>query len=40
MMGWLKDFSGSYLAGLTAVAVILVAATAASMSLKLVMSKE
>jgi len=40
MMGWLRDFSGSYLAGLTAVAVILVAATAASMSLKLVMSKE
>jgi ACS family tartrate transporter-like MFS transporter len=40
MMGWLKDFSGSYVVGLTAVAVILVAATAASMSLKLVMSKE
>jgi MFS transporter, ACS family, tartrate transporter len=40
MMGWLRDFSGSYVVGLTAVAVIMVAATAASMSLKLVMSKE
>jgi ACS family tartrate transporter-like MFS transporter len=40
MMGWLKELSGSYIAGLTAVAVIMIAATAASMSLKLVMSKE
>jgi ACS family tartrate transporter-like MFS transporter len=40
MMGWLKEFSGSYIIGLTAVAAVMVAATAASMSLKLVMSKE
>jgi ACS family tartrate transporter-like MFS transporter len=39
-MGWLKEFSGSYIIGLTAVAAVMVAATAASMSLKLVMSKE
>src|SRR5580693_6848093 len=40
MMGWLKDFSGSYIVGLSAVAAIMLAATAASMSLKLVISKE
>ena len=40
MMGWLKELSGSYIAGLIAVAVIMIAATLASMSLKLVMSKE
>lgn len=40
MMGWLKDFSGSYVFGLTAVAAIMVAAAVASMSLKLVMTKE
>ena len=40
MMGWLKEFSGSYVVGLTAVAAIMVAAAAASMSLKLVVSKE
>jgi MFS transporter, ACS family, tartrate transporter len=40
MMGWLREFSGSYVFGLTAVAAIMVAATAASMSLKLVVSKE
>jgi ACS family tartrate transporter-like MFS transporter len=40
MMGWLKEFSGSYVVGLLAVAAILLAATAASMSLKLVISKE
>src|SRR6202047_3194146 len=40
MMGWLKEFSGSYVVGLLAVAAIMVAATAASMSLKLVISKE
>jgi hypothetical protein len=40
MMGWLKEFSGSYIVGLTAVAAIMLAATAASMSLKLVISKE
>jgi MFS transporter, ACS family, tartrate transporter len=40
MMGWLKEFSGSYIFGLTAVAAIMVAATVASMSLKLVVSKE
>src|ERR1700676_3339051 len=39
MMGWLKEFSGSYVVGLLAVAAIMVAATAASMSLKLVISK-
>src|SRR5665213_2586113 len=40
MMGWLREVSGSYVVGLTAVAVIMVAATIASMSLKLVGSKE
>jgi MFS family permease len=40
MMGWLKEFSGSYVVGLTAVAAIMIAATVASMSLKLVVSKE
>jgi ACS family tartrate transporter-like MFS transporter len=40
MMGWLKDFSGSYVVGLLAVAAIMLAATAASMSLKLFISKE
>jgi MFS transporter, ACS family, tartrate transporter len=40
MMGWLREFSGSYMAGLTAVAVIMIAAAVASMSLKLVVSKE
>jgi MFS family permease len=40
MMGWLKEFSGSYVFGLTAVAAIMVASAAASMSLKLVVSKE
>lgn len=40
MMGWLREFSGSYVFGLAAVAVIMVAAAVASMSLKLVVSKE
>jgi len=40
MMGWLKEFSGSYIVGLSAVAAIMLAATLASMSLKLVISKE
>jgi MFS family permease len=40
MMGWLREFSGSYVVGLTAVAFIMIAATVASMSLKLVVSKE
>ena len=40
MMGWLREFSGSYVVGLTAVAAIMIAATVASMSLKLVVSKE
>ena len=40
MMGWLREFSGSYIIGLTAVAAIMIAATLASMSLKLVGSKE
>ena len=40
MMGWLREFSGSYAFGLAAVAAIMVAATAASLSLKLVVSNE
>jgi ACS family tartrate transporter-like MFS transporter len=40
MMGWLREFSGSYVFGLAAVAAIMIAATAASMSLKLVVSQE
>ena len=40
MMGWLREFSGSYTFGLTAVAAIMIAAMLASMSLKLVVSKE
>jgi ACS family tartrate transporter-like MFS transporter len=40
MMGWLREFSGSYVFGLAAVAAIMIAATVASMSLKLVMTKE
>ena len=40
MMGWLKEFSGSYVIGLTAVAAIMVAATLASAALKLVVSRE
>ena len=40
MMGWLKEFSGSYVFGLSAVAAIMIASAVASMSLKLVMTKE
>jgi ACS family tartrate transporter-like MFS transporter len=40
MMGWLREFSGSYVVGLVAMAAIMVAATVASLSLKLVVSKE
>jgi ACS family tartrate transporter-like MFS transporter len=40
MMGWLREFSGSYAFGLAAVAAIMLAATAASLSLKLVVSNE
>jgi ACS family tartrate transporter-like MFS transporter len=40
MMGWLKDISGSYVIGLAAVAAIMIAAAVASISLKLVVSKE
>ncbi len=40
MMGWLKQYSGSYITGLLAVAAIMVAATLASMSLKLFISRE
>jgi ACS family tartrate transporter-like MFS transporter len=40
MMGWLREFSGSYVVGLAAVAAILLATTIASMSLKLMISKE
>jgi MFS family permease len=40
LMGWLKEFSGSYVFGLTAVAAIMVASMLASLSLKLVVSTE
>jgi len=40
MMGWLREFSGSYVVGLLAVAAIMIAATAASMSLKFFITKE
>jgi MFS family permease len=40
MMGWLKEFSGSYVVGLSAMAAIMVAAMALSLSLNLVVSKE
>ncbi len=40
MMGWLKQYSGSYVVALLAVAAIMVAATLASMSLKLFISRE
>jgi ACS family tartrate transporter-like MFS transporter len=40
MMGWLKEFSGSYVVGLLAVAAIIFASTIASLSLKLFISKE
>jgi MFS transporter, ACS family, tartrate transporter len=40
MMGWLREFSGSYVVGLLAVAAIMVAATVASMSLKLFITRE
>ena len=40
MMGWLKQYSGSYVIGLLAVAAILLAATLASLSLKLFISRE
>jgi nitrate/nitrite transporter NarK len=40
MMGWLKEFSGSYVVGLLAVAAIMVVAAIAAMSLKLVISRE
>jgi ACS family tartrate transporter-like MFS transporter len=40
MMGWLREFSGSYVFGLTAVAAIMIAATLASVSLRFVVLKE
>jgi ACS family tartrate transporter-like MFS transporter len=40
MMGWLKEFSGSYVIGLSAMAAIMVAAMVASLSLKFVISRE
>jgi MFS transporter, ACS family, tartrate transporter len=40
MMGFLREFSGSHVVGLTAVAAVMVAATLAALSLKLVVSKE
>jgi ACS family tartrate transporter-like MFS transporter len=39
-MGWLKEFSGSYVVGLLAVAIVIFASTLASLSLKLFISKE
>jgi MFS transporter, ACS family, tartrate transporter len=39
-MGYLKEFSGSYVFGLSAVAAIILASMVASLSLKLVISKE
>jgi ACS family tartrate transporter-like MFS transporter len=39
-MGWLREFSGSYVIGLIAVAAVMIAATIAAVSLKLVVSKE
>jgi len=40
MMGWLREFSGSYVFGLTAVAAIMIAATLASVFLRFVVLKE
>jgi MFS family permease len=40
MMGWFKELSGSYVVGLLAVAAIMVAATLASLSLKLFITRE
>jgi len=40
MMGWLKEFSGSYVVGLSAVAAIMVAATLAALSLKFFITRE
>jgi MFS transporter, ACS family, tartrate transporter len=40
MMGWLKEFSGSYVVGLLAVAAIMVAATLAALSLRLFITRE
>jgi MFS family permease len=40
MMGYLKEFSGSYVFGLSAVSAIILASMVASLSLKLVISKE
>jgi MFS family permease len=40
MMGWLKEFSGSYVVGLFAVAAIMLASTVAAMSLKIFISRE
>jgi ACS family tartrate transporter-like MFS transporter len=40
MMGWMKEFSGSYVVGLLALAAIMVAAMAASLSLRLFITRE
>jgi MFS transporter, ACS family, tartrate transporter len=40
MMGWLREFSGSYVVGLLAVSAIIFASTIASLSLKLFIKKE
>ena len=40
MMGVLKQYSGSYVVGLLAVAAVILASTVASLSLKLFISRE
>jgi MFS family permease len=40
VMGWLREFSGSHVTGLIYLTAIMIAATIASLSLKLVVSKE
>ena len=40
MMGWLKQYSGSYVIGLLAVAAVIFASALASLSLKLFISRE
>jgi MFS family permease len=40
MMGWLKEFSGSYIIGLTAVAAVMIAATLASLALMRFVTKD
>ena len=40
MMGWLKDWTGSFSAGLIAMAAIMLAATLLAASLKLLVKQE